>query len=141
MYRVGPTYVFRVPEGEELLSYITRFAKASGVKLGLVLAIGALRGCKLGYYDQRAQRYEVLELDEEVELVSALGNVSIREGEPFVHVHVSVGRRDGATLSGHLIEAKVFVAEVFLLGVEGGPELTREREGGLWLWKPGPRLG
>ena len=141
MYRVGPTYVFRVPEGEELLSYITRFAKVNGVKLGLVLAIGALRGCKLGYYDQRAQRYEVLELDEEVELVSALGNVSIREGEPFVHMHVSVGRRDGTTLSGHLIEAKVFVAEVFLLEVEGGPELVREREGGLWLWKPGPRLG
>ena len=141
MYRVGPTYVFRVPGGEELLSYITRFAKTNGVRLGLVLAIGALRRCKLGYYDQRAQRYEVLELDEEVELVSALGNVSIREGEPFVHVHVSVGRRDGTTLSGHLIEAEVFVAEVFLLGLEGEPELTREKEGGLWLWKPGPRLG
>jgi len=141
VYRVGSAYVFRVPEGEELLSYITKFAKVSGVKLGLVLAIGALRGCKLGYYDQRAQMYEVLELEEEVELVSALGNVSVREGEPFVHMHVSVGRRDGTTLSGHLIEAKVFVAEVFLLGVEGGPELAREKEGGLWLWKPGPRLG
>ncbi|MCC6047395.1 MAG: DUF296 domain-containing protein [Desulfurococcaceae archaeon] len=141
MYRVGPAYVLRVPEDEELLTYITRFAKASSVRLGLVLAIGALKGCKLGYYDQRAQRYEVVEIDEEVELVSALGNVSIREGEPFVHMHVSVGRRDGSTVSGHLIEARVFVAEVVLLGLEGGPELVREREGGLWLWRPGPRLG
>ncbi len=141
MYRVGHTYVFRVPEGEELLTYITRFSKVNNVRLGLVLAIGALKRCKLGYYDQKAQRYEVVELNEEVELVSALGNVSVREGEPFVHVHVSVSRRDGTTLSGHLVEAEVFVAEVFLLGLEGGPELTREREGGLWLWRPGPRLG
>ncbi|MEM4570530.1 MAG: DUF296 domain-containing protein, partial [Desulfurococcaceae archaeon] len=63
------------------------------------------------------------------------GNISIKEGEPFVHVHAVVGKRDGSTYSGHLVEAKVFVAEVLIMELAGGAELVRQKHGGLWLWR------
>jgi len=136
LYRIGFVHVFRIPEDEELLAYVNKFAKTKGIKAGVVLAIGSLKNCKLGYYDRIAQRYEVFEVNEDVELISALGNISLREGEPFAHIHVAIGKRDGSTVSGHLIEGRVFVAEVVIIELEG-PELVRKREGGLWLWKPG----
>ncbi len=138
MFRVGTVYVFRVPEDEELVSYLTSFARERGVRAGLVTGIGALKSCVLGFYDRERQEYERIGVDEEVELVSLTGNVSLREGEPFVHVHAVVGRRDGSTVSGHLFEARVFVAEVAVLELPGEVELRRERYGGLWLWEPGP---
>lgn len=137
MFRLGSVYLFRVPEDEELVSYLTRFARERGIRVGVVSAIGALKGCTIGFYDQREQRYEYTRIEEEVELTSLSGNISTKEGEPFVHAHAVLGGRDGSTYSGHLVEAKVFVAEVFVAELSGDVELTRERHGGLWLWKPG----
>ncbi|MEM0065519.1 MAG: DNA-binding protein [Sulfolobales archaeon] len=137
MFKPGPIYLFRVPEDEELISYLTRFAKEKNIKTGVVNAIGALKKCTLGFYDQQKQVYEYIKIEEEVELTNLSGNISIKEGEPFVHVHAVVGKRDGSTYSGHLVEAKVFVAEVLIMELVGSAELVREKHGGLWLWKPG----
>ncbi|MEM2406866.1 MAG: DUF296 domain-containing protein, partial [Sulfolobales archaeon] len=131
-----PIYLFRVPEDEELISYLTLFAKEKNIKTGVVNAIGALKECTLGFYDQHKQVYEYIKIEEEVELTNLSGNISIKEGEPFVHVHAIVGKRNGSTYSGHLVEARVFVAEVLVIELVGGVELVREKHGGLWLWKP-----
>lgn len=137
MFKVGSAYLFRVPEDAELVSYLTNFAKEKGIKIGAVSAIGALKECALGYYDQQKQKYERIRIEEDVELVSLSGNISMKEGEPFVHVHAVVSKRDGSTYSGHLFEAKVFIAEVLVMELLGEVELVRERYGELWLWKPG----
>ena len=42
-----------------------------------------------------------------MELLSLIGDIALRDGEPQVHAHVVLGRRDGTTLGGHLMEAKV----------------------------------
>lgn len=139
MFKPGSAYLFRVPEGEELLSYISRFARERGIRAGVVNAIGALKECTIGFYDQRKQEYEYMRIEEEVELVNLSGNISIKNGEPFVHAHVVLGKRDGSTYSGHLVEAKVFVAEVFVVELVGGVELIREKYGGLWLWRLEPQ--
>lgn len=140
MYRTGLAYVFRVPEDEELISYLTNFARKKGVKVGVINGIGALKSCTLGFYDPKKESYEHIKIDEEVELTNLSGNISIKEGDPFVHVHAVVGKRDGTTYSGHLFEARVFVAEVVILELVEGPELVREKTGSLWLWRPAEQL-
>jgi predicted DNA-binding protein with PD1-like motif len=44
---------------------------------------------------------------EQVELLSLVGNVALANGEPKIHAHVVVGRRDGTALGGHLLDARV----------------------------------
>ena len=40
--------------------------------------------------------------------MSLVGNITLEEnGEPKVHAHVVVGRRDGTAHGGHLLEAHV----------------------------------
>lgn len=137
MFKLGSIYMFRVPEDAELVSYLAEFAKERGIRVGIIGAIGALKDCTIGFYDQQEQKYEYIRIEEEVELANLSGNISVKEGHPFVHVHVVLGRRDGSTYSGHLVEAKVFVAEVLVAELVGDKELVREKHGGLWLWKPG----
>ena len=54
--------------------------------------------------------------DEYVELVSCLGNVSYKDGEPIIHIHVSVGKGDYNLIGGHLSQPSIIsiTAEVFI---------------------------
>jgi uncharacterized protein len=46
-------------------------------------------------------------VSEQVEVVSLIGDVAVEDGEPKIHAHVVIGKRDGATLGGHLLEGRV----------------------------------
>ncbi|WP_048148008.1 PPC domain-containing DNA-binding protein [Palaeococcus ferrophilus] len=130
----GRAFLFRVPEGEELLRYINEFAKKNNVLMGTVSAIGSLRNPKIGYFDEAAGGYNVIELSGTYELVSLSGNVSLKDGEPFAHIHVALGDSDGSLYGGHLVEGEVFVAEVFIQELLGEILERKPQENGLSLW-------
>ncbi|RLF66099.1 MAG: DNA-binding protein, partial [Thermoplasmata archaeon] len=56
-YSAGSFHVFRAPMGSELLSYIRDYAEKNHVKMGLVFAIGSIRNPKVGYFDEKSERY------------------------------------------------------------------------------------
>ncbi len=130
----GRNFLFRVPEREELLGFINSFAKKNNVLIGTVSAIGSLRNPKIGYFDENAGEYKVIELSGLYELVSLSGNISLKDGEPFAHVHVALGGPDGRLYGRHLVEGEVFVAEVFIQELLGEPLERKPQENGLTLW-------
>ncbi len=130
----GRNFLFRIPEGEEFLEFINRFAKKNNILIGAVSAIGTLRNPKIGYFDEEAGEYKVISLRGTYELVSLLGNISVKDGEPFAHIHVALGDSDGMLYGGHLIEGEVFVAEVFIQELLGEILERKPRENGLALW-------
>jgi len=132
--RFSRNFLFRVPEGEELLGFINSFAKKNNVLIGTVSAIGSLRNPKIGYFDENAGEYKVIKLSGLYELVSLSGNISLKDGEPFAHVHVALGAPDGKLYGGHLIEGEVFVAEVFIQELLGELLERKPQENGLTLW-------
>jgi predicted DNA-binding protein with PD1-like motif len=68
-------------------------------------AIGALSYAKLGWFNWETKEYDpACVLDEQVELLSLIGDIALREGEPQLHAHVVVGRSDGTAHGGHLLE-------------------------------------
>lgn len=133
-YSVGSFHVFRAPMGSELLSYIRDYAEKNHVKMGLVFAIGSIKNPKVGYFDEKSEGYITIELKGTYELLSAQGNISIKDGRPFPHVHVIVGDRTGKCFGGHLIEAEVFVAEVTIVELSGTPLERNISVKGLSLW-------
>jgi len=42
-----------------------------------------------------------------VEVVSLVGDVALKDGQPKVHAHLVVAKRDGTAHGGHLMEAHV----------------------------------
>jgi len=55
-----------------------------------------------------------MQMDEPGEILHCTGNISLKEGKPFPHCHVTLGARDGSAYGGHLMAARVFAAEVYI---------------------------
>ena len=62
----------------------------------------------LGYFDRERKEYEEIPVDEQVEVLSLVGDVALDpDGAPVVHAHAVLGKRDGSTAGGHLLEGHV----------------------------------
>jgi predicted DNA-binding protein with PD1-like motif len=129
--------VRRLVPGADLLEELNKLVKVEGIELGALSGIGALRKAAVGIFDLEKGEYKVNEFDEEMEICALTGNVSLKEGEPFVHAHLALSDREGRGFGGHLMPGcEVFVAEVILWEF-GGARLERSPQadcGGLALW-------
>jgi predicted DNA-binding protein with PD1-like motif len=134
-YSASKELIIRLEHGADLVQSITELAKDKSIEAGSFTAIGALKRARLGYYDQKNHEYREIEIDTPHEMASCIGNVSLRDGEPFVHAHVVLADETGNTKAGHLFEGIVFAAEVHLHQLEG-PRLERKHDEatGLSLW-------
>jgi predicted DNA-binding protein with PD1-like motif len=102
------TYVLIFETGDELASGLKQFASEQEMSGSSFKAIGALSSVKLGWFNWQTKQYQnAVALDEQVELLSLIGDIASKDGEPQVHAHVVVGRSDGTAHGGHLLEAIV----------------------------------
>lgn len=102
------TYIVVLGTGEELASQLKQFASDQKLGGSSFKAIGAFSSVKLGWFDWETKRYRAsVTLDEQVELVSLIGDIALADGQPKVHAHVVVAKSDGTAHGGHLMEAHV----------------------------------
>jgi predicted DNA-binding protein with PD1-like motif len=101
------TYAIIFDSGDEVIGGIESFAKETGVDAAHLTAIGAFSEAMLGYFEMDRKEYRRIPVEEQVEVLTLAGDITLEDGEPKVHCHVVLGRRDGTALGGHLIEAKV----------------------------------
>jgi len=105
--------------------------------LGKIEIIGAVSSLKVGYYNQDEKQYTTaLEITKKLEINACIGNISIKDGKPFAHLHITCSDHDGNTVGGHLMPgAVVFAAEAIITECQGD-ELIRQTdaETGLPLW-------
>lgn len=102
------TYVVVLSTGEELASGLKQFASDQKLGGSSFKAIGAFSSVKLGWFDWETKKYRPsVTLDEQVELVSLIGDIAIAEARAQVHAHVVVAKSDGTAHGGHLMEARV----------------------------------
>jgi predicted DNA-binding protein with PD1-like motif len=108
------TYAVIFAKGDEVLSGLTEFAEREKLTSGHFTAIGALQRARFGWFDAAQQAYRHIPIEEQVELISFIGDVGVVNGAPQVHVHGAVGLSDGRVRGGHLLEAIVWpTLEVF----------------------------
>jgi predicted DNA-binding protein with PD1-like motif len=127
----------RLPPGADLLEELNKLVRAEGIELGALSGIGALRKAAVGIFDAENREYITNNFDEELEICALTGNVSLKEGEPFVHAHLALSDRRGHGFGGHVMPGcEIFVAEVIVWEFEGGrlEREPREECGGLALW-------
>ena len=125
----------RLDHGADLIDQISELAVDEGIQTGAFSVLGALIQAEIAFYDQESHEYSELLVEENLELVSCTGNVSIRGQKPFVHAHVVLADSDGKTIGGHLLHGKIFAAELFLIELLGEPLVRKNDETtGLYLW-------
>ena len=128
--------VCRLPHGRDLLEAVTEICIDKNISMAAVGGIGALNGARIAYYDQGKREYNEIERTGHFEILSLIGNVSIKDGKPMCHAHIICGDERGATFGGHLAQGcTVFACEVVIIPLQGEP-LVRgyDEETGLTLW-------
>lgn len=112
------TFVVALESGDRLIESIRRFAAEEGLAASEFSAIGALASAKLAYFDPESKEYLDIPVTDQVEIASLNGRITRPEGgegDPHLHVHCVLSRRDGSPVAGHLMEAEVRpTAEVFV---------------------------
>jgi uncharacterized protein len=101
------TYVLVFSTGEQVTAPLLEFAQANGIDAASLTGIGAFERATLGYFDLQRRDYKRIPIDEQVEVVSLIGNVARGDDGPKLHAHVVVGRSDGTAQGGHLLEGFV----------------------------------
>ena len=56
-----------------------------------------------------------MKLEGVYELTSLMGNVSFKEGKPFLHLHVNLSNHSGETYGGHLFNATINATGEFFI--------------------------
>ncbi|HKU66545.1 MAG TPA: PPC domain-containing DNA-binding protein [Candidatus Baltobacteraceae bacterium] len=92
---------------DDVLAELQQFCETERIFAATLCAIGGFRTATLAFYNMETKTYEPIEVDEQVEVLSLLGNVTEYRGKPKIHAHCTVGHRDGRTTGGHLLAAIV----------------------------------
>ena len=138
MRRIKPREVLtgRLSHGGDLLEEITGICRRENIQLGWFEALGAVKRARLAFYNQETHDYEFFVVDQPLEITKLVGNVSLKDGNPFVHVHITLADKAGNAYGGHLASGTVVFACEFILEIFDGPVLRRELDEltGLSLW-------
>jgi predicted DNA-binding protein with PD1-like motif len=122
----GPIHIVRLNTGEDLLDGITTYAADAGITTAWLSYLGAVSRASLRYYDQDAREYRDFDLDQHLEVLSGVGNVSLLDGAPFVHTHAAFADADGRAVGGHLNSGTTVWALEIRIQELDGDTLIRE---------------
>jgi hypothetical protein len=102
------TRVVVLESGEEAFSTLTKYANDAKIAAASLTAIGAFEHATVGWFDFDKKSYKKIEIAEQCEVLSAIGDVAEGDdGKASLHVHVVLGLSDGTTRGGHLLQGKV----------------------------------
>jgi len=126
----------QIKNGEDLHGALTNYCLKNDIKAGLICAVGALKNAKFSFYDQAKKIFLPENINKPLEILSCLGNISLKDGQPFVHAHLAVSDKAGRVYGGHLEKGTIiFACECAIIQASG--ELLNRRFDkltGLNLW-------
>jgi predicted DNA-binding protein with PD1-like motif len=101
------TFAVVFDPGDEVAQGLLQFARDNQIAGAAFTAIGAFEKVTLGWFNLDTKDYEKIPVEQQVEVLSLVGNIALHNDKPKVHAHVVIGKRDGSALGGHLLEAHV----------------------------------
>jgi hypothetical protein len=97
-------HLVRLDVGDKIQESLKKYVKDHNIQSGYLSGIGATSHATIAWYDVVTGEYLTTEIDEICELTTLMGNVGWYEGEPLIHAHVTLGKRDYSIIGGHLVE-------------------------------------
>ena len=130
--KVGERYIIKIKRGEWILKSLKEFFDKEKIKNGFFIGLGAVRKVKLGIYNFYNKEYETNMFEEDLEINSLTGNVTLVDGKAFPHAHIVLGKSNFTTLSGHLMDGEVsVVCEIIFIKLDSDIEWKFDKETGL----------
>jgi predicted DNA-binding protein with PD1-like motif len=93
--------------GDEAMAELKAFAQTARLNATQFTGIGAFEELTVGFFNPEKKDYNTIVIREQVEVLSLLGDISLKDGEIQLHAHVVVGKADGTAHGGHLMHGIV----------------------------------
>ena len=113
--KVDDKIFISIDKGELVNQSLLNVSEKEGLKSGWVNGLGAISNIEIGYWDIEEKIYVKKTFDEDYELLSLIGNVSLVDNKPFIHTHISFSDTKFKVYGGHLFDAKVIAAAEFCI--------------------------
>jgi hypothetical protein len=102
------TFALVFDKDDEVKESLLRFAAENALRGTQLTAIGGFSEVTLGFFDRKKKSYQEIPVKEQVEVLSFLGNIAEKDGNPMLHAHVVVGKPDGTAHGGHFLKGRVW---------------------------------
>tara|TARA_Y100001970_G_scaffold215055_1_gene263008 strand:+ start:33 stop:461 length:429 start_codon:yes stop_codon:yes gene_type:complete len=121
--------------GDEIVESITDIFKEEKIYSGMINGIGAINKVQLGFYNLESKKYKKKYFNDDYELTSLMGNIALKDGNPFVHIHINMSDENFDVIGGHLFRAVTAAsAEVIVLLDNQYIKRELDQKVGLYLW-------
>lgn len=105
--RLGDKIVARLDKGEDINEQILKIAESEKIAFGCVSGIGATDDFTVGVFNLEKSDYETYRYTGNHEITALSGNISTKDGLPYVHLHISCGNKNGELVGGHLLKSRI----------------------------------
>lgn len=105
--KFGDTYIVRFDRGEEILSALTDLCGRESIRLASVEGLGAVDHAVVSVYDVPTRTFFKKEFNEPMEMSNLCGTVSRKDGEVYIHLHVTLCDASLLAHGGHANELRV----------------------------------
>ena len=130
-------YILSLDNHVSILEALTAFCKAKEICAGKISGLGAINSATFRFLDPATLQYVDKTFDEQMEITNLTGNISAKDGAPYLHLHITASRRDYTCIGGHLLDARIngacelFVEDYYLTSAGR----RKDEETGLNMYK------
>ena len=118
--KFGNQYVVRLDKGEEVVEEITKVCEEAGIRTGVISGLGAAKVIESGFFDPYGQRFQKEHCEGIFEVTSLVGNITRKDGDVYLHIHITYSDDSGRVYGGHLAKCVVSATgEIFITEIDG----------------------
>ncbi len=135
--KAGDAYIVRLDLGERIVETLTALCLREEIGAASITGVGTCVEAELGSLDWETKTHRPRKFDGHFEIAALVGNVSVQDGRPHVHLHATLADAECRSFSGHLHEAEIkATAEIVITPLAGGLPRRKDPDSGLNLIEP-----
>lgn len=126
----------RLDKGDDITESVYKVAEKEGIKSASVSGIGATDNFTVGVFDVAKKEYERYDFSGNHEINSLVGNITEKDGKPYIHLHITATRKDCKVVGGHLVKGIIsLTGEVVITVINGKISREFDETLGINRWK------
>lgn len=118
--RIDGVYVVRLDVGDEIVKSLTTLCDNENIRSATVQGLGAVNDVNVGYYSLEKKQYLTKVFNQQFEMIALNGNITRKDGKPYLHLHIALSDENYSVFGGHLNSAVVSItAEIYVTALNG----------------------
>ena len=121
--------LIRLNKGEEVITCLKELCEKEDIKLAEITGLGASELVEIGVFNVKTKEYNTKTFEGMFEITSLVGNVTRKDKDVYLHIHINFGDEDGIVKGGHLVQARISAtSEIIVRKIDGevGRKLSNE---------------